>query len=58
MRRSLQLAYSGDVDDLLSRSEQYVRAGFTELIVYVSAGNAEADSEAVAQVLPRLREID
>ena len=36
VRRSLQLAYSGDVDDLLARSEQYVGAGFTELIVYVS----------------------
>ena len=57
VRRSLQLAYSGDVDDLLVRSERYVGAGFTELIVYVSAGNARADGEAVAAVLPRLRQL-
>ena len=56
MRRSLQLAYGGDADDLLERSARYVERGFTELIVYVTAGNAEADSEAAtAQLLPRLR---
>ena len=40
-----------------TRSAQYVGAGFTELIVYVSAGNAEADGEAVAAALPRLRQL-
>jgi F420-dependent oxidoreductase-like protein len=58
VRRSLQLAYSGDVDDLLARSEQYVGVGFTELIVYVSAGNAKADGEAVAAALTRLRQLE
>jgi F420-dependent oxidoreductase-like protein len=57
VRRSLQLAYDGDTESLLRRCEQYVGAGFTELIVYVTAGDAQRDGEAVAELLPRLRQL-
>ena len=45
-----EVAYDPNCDD-------DTRAAITELIVYVSAGNAEADGEAVAAALPRLRQL-
>jgi F420-dependent oxidoreductase-like protein len=52
VRRSLQLSYG---PDLVERSARYVEAGFTELIVYVTAGRGEADGTATAELLPQLR---
>src|SRR3954470_5920478 len=52
VRRSLQLAYG---DDLVERVAGYIGAGFTEFIVYLSAGNGEADGTAAAELLPQLR---
>src|SRR4051812_43591193 len=54
VRRSLQLA-SGP--DLVERCAASVGAGFTELIVYVPADTAEADGNAAAELLPRLRQL-
>jgi F420-dependent oxidoreductase-like protein len=55
IRRSLQLA---DGPDLLERAAGYVERGFTELIVYLGGGDAEANGERVAaDVLPRLRQL-
>jgi F420-dependent oxidoreductase-like protein len=56
IRRSVQLGFDGDVDDLLARAVAYAGKGFSELIVYIRGGNAEADAETVAtEALPRLR---
>ena len=55
VRRSVQLGYEGGVDDLVSRAGAYVAHGFTELVVYLRSGNAEAHAETVAETLPRLR---
>jgi F420-dependent oxidoreductase-like protein len=58
VRRSVQLGYDGDADGLLARATPYVANGFTELVVYLRGGNAEADAEAVAAgALRRLREL-
>jgi F420-dependent oxidoreductase-like protein len=58
VRRSVQLGYGGDVDDLLARAEPYVANGFTELVVYLRSGNAKAEAEVVAaEALPRLRRL-
>ena len=54
VRRSVQLSYG---PDLVERCSGYLGAGFTEFIVYVSAGNVRADGEAVAAALPRLRQL-
>ena len=48
VRRSLQLSYSGDVDDLARAIAAYVGAGFTELIVYVVGRERRGRREAVA----------
>jgi F420-dependent oxidoreductase-like protein len=58
VRRSVQLAYGDDVGDLLARAARFVEQGFTELVIYLGAGNAQADAETAAgEVLPRLREL-
>jgi F420-dependent oxidoreductase-like protein len=55
VRRSLQLA---DGPDLLDRAAAYVAVGFTELIVYLTGGDARAAAERVAsEALPRLRQL-
>lgn len=58
VRRSVQLAYDGDVGGLLARAKPYVESGFAELVVYLHGGTAEADAETVAgEALPRLRDL-
>jgi F420-dependent oxidoreductase-like protein len=54
VRRSLQLAYG---DDLVERVAAYAGAGFTDFIVYASAGHGEEHGAATADLLPRLREL-
>jgi F420-dependent oxidoreductase-like protein len=54
VRRSFQL-WGGD--DLVERCAAYLEVGFTEFIVYVEPGEAERESHAVAEQLPRLREL-
>lgn len=54
VRRSLQLSHG---PDLVERCAAYAVVGFTEFIVYVDAGRAEADSNAAAELLPRLRDL-
>jgi alkanesulfonate monooxygenase SsuD/methylene tetrahydromethanopterin reductase-like flavin-dependent oxidoreductase (luciferase family) len=56
IRRSVQLRFEGDVDRTLAELEEFVRAGFTEPVIYVSGPDAIASAELLAeQVLPRMK---
>ncbi len=56
IRRSVQLRFGGDVDDMLRLIQEFVDAGFTEQLVIVGGPNVVAHAETVArEVLPRFR---
>jgi F420-dependent oxidoreductase-like protein len=62
LRRTVQLHYAGDTEAVLRESEQYLAAGFDEIIFSITgrAGGREpvADAERAARdVLPRLQQI-
>jgi F420-dependent oxidoreductase-like protein len=57
IRRSVQVRYSGDGDALLRTAAEFVERNVRDLIVIVSPGQARAQAEAVAALLPRLREL-
>jgi F420-dependent oxidoreductase-like protein len=56
IRRSVQIRYTGD-DALLRSAGEFVERNVRDLIVIVSPGQAPAQAEAVAALLPRLREL-
>ena len=57
IRRSVQIFYRGDQDDALRLAEDYVRHGFTELILIVPGGEAGQRAAEVVELLPRLRQL-
>ncbi len=58
VRRSVQLGFGGDVAGLVARAEPYAASGFTEFVVYVTGGSAEAGAETVAaDALPQLQQL-
>jgi F420-dependent oxidoreductase-like protein len=57
IRRSVQLRYRGQADQLLAQAEQHVERGVRDLILIVQGGRAEPEAEAVAALLPRLRSL-
>jgi F420-dependent oxidoreductase-like protein len=59
IRRTIQLYYRGDADDVVARAERYAAAGFSEFVLAVYAEPPVAAAEAIAaDVLPRLRALD
>jgi F420-dependent oxidoreductase-like protein len=62
LRRTVQIYYSGDVDQTLRRAEPYLDNGFTEIIITLAARSAGRDpvpdaETAATKLLPRLREL-
>jgi F420-dependent oxidoreductase-like protein len=57
IRRSVQIRYTGDDERLLHTAAEFVARNVRDLIVIVSPGPARAHGEAVAALLPRLREL-
>jgi F420-dependent oxidoreductase-like protein len=57
IRRSVQIRYAGDGEALLRTAAAFVERNVRDLIVIVSPGQARAHAEAVAGLLPRLREL-
>jgi F420-dependent oxidoreductase-like protein len=57
IRRSVQIRYAGDDDALLRSAAEFVDRNVRDLIVIVSPGQAREQAEAVAALVPRLREL-
>jgi F420-dependent oxidoreductase-like protein len=57
IRRSIQFRFEGDVEAALRSADAYSARGFSELIVMLTPGEAREQAEAVAEALPRLREL-
>jgi F420-dependent oxidoreductase-like protein len=57
IRRSVQVRFNGDPDELLRTVEEFAAIGVTEPLLYVNAENPVARAEALAELLPRLRSI-
>jgi F420-dependent oxidoreductase-like protein len=57
IRRSVQIRYAGDDDALLRAAGEFVERNVRDLIVVLSPGGARAHAEAVAGLVPRLREL-
>ncbi|HZO62976.1 MAG TPA: LLM class flavin-dependent oxidoreductase, partial [Gaiellaceae bacterium] len=55
IRRSVQIGFGGDVEELLGRAAAFAGRGFRDLIVTVTGSEAEASAIVVAGALPRLR---
>jgi F420-dependent oxidoreductase-like protein len=58
IRRSVQIRYTGDDEALLRSAGEFAARNVRDLIVIVSPGQAPAQAEAVAALLPRLRDVD
>ncbi|HEU5353888.1 MAG TPA: LLM class F420-dependent oxidoreductase [Actinocrinis sp.] len=58
IRRSVQIRFDGDAEGLLHKVEEFARIGITEPLLIVNGENPVALAEQVAELLPRLREID
>jgi F420-dependent oxidoreductase-like protein len=56
IRRSVQFRYE-DADAALRTTEAYAGHGFSDVIVYLSGGQAREHAQTVAGLLPRLREL-
>lgn len=57
IRRTVQVRAGEGGDGLLAKVEGYARVGVDDVIVIVHAGTALAQAEAVAEMLPRLRDV-
>jgi F420-dependent oxidoreductase-like protein len=55
IRRSVQVRFAGDLDELLPAVEAYVAVGVGDVIVMLMPGQAEEHGQRVAEALPRLR---
>jgi F420-dependent oxidoreductase-like protein len=57
IRRSVQVRYDGDDDALLRAAEAFVERNVRDLIVVLAPGEARANAEAAAKLVPRLRAV-
>jgi hypothetical protein len=57
VRRSVQLFYTGDPEELLKEAERFASRGFRDVIVGARGGTAEADATEIAGALTRLRSL-
>lgn len=57
IRRTVQVRLSDSTDALLPRVEEYAKIGVDEVIIIVMGGQAEAQAEQAAALLPRLRSV-
>ena len=57
IKRTVQVRYTGDADELLTKVEQFARIGIGEVIVVLRGGDAVAQADQVAALLPRLRSV-
>ena len=57
IRRSVQVRFTGDGDALLRAAEAFADRNVRDLIVIVAPGQARTHAEAVAALVPRLREL-
>ncbi|WP_115849398.1 LLM class F420-dependent oxidoreductase [Thermasporomyces composti] len=57
IKRTVQLRYTGDADELLTTVERFAQVGIGEVIVILRGGEAIAQAEQVAALLPRLRAV-
>jgi F420-dependent oxidoreductase-like protein len=57
IRRSVQIRFEGDTDELARTVEAYVAVGVVDVIVMLIGGQAEAHAERAAEALPTLREL-
>ena len=57
VRRSVQFRFEDDADAVLRTAEAHLSRGISELIVMIAPGRARANADAVAALLPRLREL-
>ena len=55
IRRSVQIRYAGDDEALLRSASEYFERNVRDLIVIVAPGEARAQAEEVAALVPRLR---
>jgi len=55
IRRTVQIGFRGDADDLLGKVESFRAVGVDDVIVTLFGGEAERHAEAAAELLPRLR---
>ena len=57
IRRTVQVGFRGDADDLLAKVESFRAVGVDDVIVTLFGDEAERHAELAAQSLPRLREL-
>lgn len=57
IRRTVQLVWKGDSDDLVRAAEQYASVGVPEVIVIVRDDDPVAAAERLAALLPRLHSV-
>jgi F420-dependent oxidoreductase-like protein len=58
IRRTIQLNYAGDADEIVARVKAYLAVGFTEFVIGLYRQRPVDDAHAVTRdVLPRLREL-
>ncbi|WP_020577174.1 LLM class F420-dependent oxidoreductase [Actinopolymorpha alba] len=57
IRRTVQVRYADQPEELLTAVEAYARIGIGEVIVVLRGGDPVASAEEVARLLPRLRSI-
>lgn len=57
IKRTVQVRFSGDADELVTKVEGFARIGISEVIVVLRGGGAVARAEQVAALLPRLRSV-
>jgi F420-dependent oxidoreductase-like protein len=55
IRRTVQIGFRGDADDLLGKVEAFRAVGVDDVIVTLFGGEAGRHAEAAAELLPRLR---
>ena len=55
IRRTVQVGFRGDADDLLAKVESFRAVGVDDVIVTLFGGEAERHATEAAELLPRLR---
>jgi F420-dependent oxidoreductase-like protein len=57
IRRSVQIRYAGDAEELLRNASEFADRNVRDLIIIVAPGHARAHAESVATLVPRLRAV-
>lgn len=57
IRRTVQLVWKGDADELVRSAERYAAVGVPEMILVVRDADPVAEAEKLAAALPRLRSV-